>query len=291
MSMRRHRHFQGLAGRRRFPEAPGARFANTARPCGADRLAPARVVFEATGAYHRAGRGAGSGLLYCKVNPRQARRFSQARGAPRPTGSTRHAGGGQVLELEPRPRGETIRSNALSSAARPGQGPPRPRSGTAPCARAPPDRAAQAVEATSPSSTPRWRPRAATDAGRRSWSRSPAGRPPPPRSWPEDARARRRWSAGRRRRWPGSRPSPAAPVSGAAAPSSAAAARALRRARYMPALVAARHNPDLRAAYERLVAAGEPKKLALVAVMRKLLVLAETPCSETAMPMPLQDGY
>ena len=49
---------------------------------------------------------------------------------------------------------------------------------------------------------------------------------------------------------------------------------ALRRARYMPALVASRFNPDLRATYERLVAAGKPKKLALVAVMRKLIVLA-----------------
>jgi transposase len=48
----------------------------------------------------------------------------------------------------------------------------------------------------------------------------------------------------------------------------------LRRALYMPALVAARFNPDLRAIYRRLVAAGKPKKVALVAVMRKLIVLA-----------------
>ena len=48
----------------------------------------------------------------------------------------------------------------------------------------------------------------------------------------------------------------------------------LRRALYMPALVATRPNPDLRATYERLVAAGKPRKLALVAVMRKLIVLA-----------------
>jgi transposase len=49
---------------------------------------------------------------------------------------------------------------------------------------------------------------------------------------------------------------------------------ALRRALSMPALVAARFNPDLRATYQRLVAAGKPKKLALVAIMRKLIVLA-----------------
>ncbi|WP_424978945.1 IS110 family transposase [Leisingera sp. S232] len=48
----------------------------------------------------------------------------------------------------------------------------------------------------------------------------------------------------------------------------------LRHAMYMPALVASRHNPDLRALYERLVAAGKPAKVAITAVMRKLIVLA-----------------
>ena len=48
----------------------------------------------------------------------------------------------------------------------------------------------------------------------------------------------------------------------------------LRRALYMPALVAARFNPDLRAKYQALLAAGKPPKLALTAVMRKLLLLA-----------------
>jgi transposase len=37
---------------------------------------------------------------------------------------------------------------------------------------------------------------------------------------------------------------------------------------YRRALVAIRHNPVLRAVYERLVAAGRPKKLALTAAMR-----------------------
>lgn len=44
-----------------------------------------------------------------------------------------------------------------------------------------------------------------------------------------------------------------------------------RRALYMAALSASRHNPPMRAFYARLVAAGKPKKLALVACMRKLL--------------------
>jgi len=45
----------------------------------------------------------------------------------------------------------------------------------------------------------------------------------------------------------------------------------LRRALYMPALVAVRHDPHLRAFYEHLVERGKTKLQALVAVMRKLL--------------------
>lgn len=46
---------------------------------------------------------------------------------------------------------------------------------------------------------------------------------------------------------------------------------ALRTALYMPTLTAVRRNPWLKAFYERLVASGKPKKLALIAAMRKLL--------------------
>ena len=45
----------------------------------------------------------------------------------------------------------------------------------------------------------------------------------------------------------------------------------VRAALYMGALVATRHNPVLREFYGRLLAAGKPKKVALVACMRKLL--------------------
>ena len=48
----------------------------------------------------------------------------------------------------------------------------------------------------------------------------------------------------------------------------------VRRTLYMPALVAARFNPDLKAKYAQLIAAGKPAKLAITAVMRKLIVLA-----------------
>jgi len=45
----------------------------------------------------------------------------------------------------------------------------------------------------------------------------------------------------------------------------------VRTALYMSAMVASRHNPLIRQFYERLVKAGKPKKVALVACMRKLL--------------------
>ncbi|MEM7696724.1 MAG: transposase, partial [Pseudomonadota bacterium] len=48
----------------------------------------------------------------------------------------------------------------------------------------------------------------------------------------------------------------------------------LRHALYMPALVAARFSPDLKAVYKRLISAGKPPKVALTALMRKLLILA-----------------
>jgi transposase len=48
----------------------------------------------------------------------------------------------------------------------------------------------------------------------------------------------------------------------------------LRQALYMPALVATRFNAGLKAKYEVLRAAGKPPKVALTAIMRKLLILA-----------------
>ena len=41
----------------------------------------------------------------------------------------------------------------------------------------------------------------------------------------------------------------------------------------MSALVASRRNPVIRTFYQRLLAAGRPKKVALVACMRKLLTI------------------
>ena len=50
----------------------------------------------------------------------------------------------------------------------------------------------------------------------------------------------------------------------------------VRRVLYMAALVATRHNPKIKAFYQRLLAGGKPKKLALVAAMRKLLTILNT---------------
>ena len=50
----------------------------------------------------------------------------------------------------------------------------------------------------------------------------------------------------------------------------------VRQALYMPALVAARFNPDLKAKYQQLITQGKPAKIAITAVMRKLIVIANT---------------
>ncbi len=48
-----------------------------------------------------------------------------------------------------------------------------------------------------------------------------------------------------------------------------------RQALYMPPLVAMQFNPDLKTKYQQLVAAGKPAKVAIAAIMRKLIVLAD----------------
>lgn len=48
----------------------------------------------------------------------------------------------------------------------------------------------------------------------------------------------------------------------------------VRSVLYMSALVASRYNPVLRPLYQRLLAAGKAKKLALTVLMRKLIILA-----------------
>ncbi len=49
----------------------------------------------------------------------------------------------------------------------------------------------------------------------------------------------------------------------------------------MPAIVACRFNPDLKAKYDQLVTAGKPPKLAITAIMRKLIILANALIRDT----------
>ena len=47
-----------------------------------------------------------------------------------------------------------------------------------------------------------------------------------------------------------------------------------RDALYMPALVAIRFNPDLKQKYQSMIKTGKPPKVAITAIMRKLIELA-----------------
>lgn len=62
----------------------------------------------------------------------------------------------------------------------------------------------------------------------------------------------------------------------------------VRSALYMASLSAVRHEPTIRAFYERLVAAGKPKKVALVACMHKLLTIMNAVIKSG---VPWQPGY
>ena len=53
--------------------------------------------------------------------------------------------------------------------------------------------------------------------------------------------------------------------------------RKLRNLLYMPVMGAAtQHNPVLKATYQRLIARGKPPKVAIIACMRKLIVILNT---------------
>lgn len=62
---------------------------------------------------------------------------------------------------------------------------------------------------------------------------------------------------------------------------------ALRRALYMAALVASRRNPDMQRCYQNLTARGKPPKLALAAVARKIVVLANRLVAENRTWSPI----
>jgi len=60
----------------------------------------------------------------------------------------------------------------------------------------------------------------------------------------------------------------------------------VRRILYLAALAATRFNADLKVFYQRMTAAGKPPKLALIAVARKLAVLANILISQDRMWLP-----
>jgi transposase len=62
--------------------------------------------------------------------------------------------------------------------------------------------------------------------------------------------------------------------------------RRIRQAIYMPALVAIRFNAPLKQKYLALRAAGKPAKVALVAIMRKLVVIANALLRDARMWSP-----
>ena len=70
----------------------------------------------------------------------------------------------------------------------------------------------------------------------------------------------------------------------------------VRSTLYMATLVATRHNPAIRAFYERLVQAGKPKKVALTACMRKLITILNamakhsTAFKNTPLQLAIQDS-
>jgi transposase len=64
----------------------------------------------------------------------------------------------------------------------------------------------------------------------------------------------------------------------------------VRRHLYMPALAATRSNPVLRSCYQRLTAKNKPHKVALTAVMRKLLVYMNQELKKLAAQPPIEQA-
>jgi transposase len=249
-----------------------------------------RVVFEPTGPYHRALERAlaAAGVALVKVNPRQARRFAEATGKLAKTDrldAALLARMGALLQLEARPaRGESLNELAELQVARAAlvkdrtAAKNRAKTLTLPLLeRQNADRLKQ-VEAHIAAIEARMKARieADPDLAKRfviltsipgiaqtaafallvempELGTLEAGQAASLAGLAPVARQSGRWT-GR------------AFIRGGRA--------SLRRALYMPALVAARFNVDMKAKYEQLIKAGKPAKVALTAIMRKLVVLA-----------------
>jgi transposase len=278
----------------RWPGDERRRFDNT--PAGHRALlawigpAPARVVYEPTGPYHRRleTRLAEAGMPIVKVNPRQARRFAEATGQLAKTDgldAAMLARMGALLGLEPRP----VRDAALNdlkdlhlarealvkdrTAAR-----NRAKTITLPLLRRHSaerlrqiarqitaiDAAILALIKTDPALAARFAILssipgiAAVTAAMLITEMPELGRLDPKQAASLAGLAPIARQSGR---WKGK-----SFVQGGRAH--------VRQALYMPALVAMRFNPDLKAKYDQLIAAGKAPKQAITAIMRKLIILA-----------------
>ena len=206
---------------------------------GSRRTPLNRVVFEPTGPYHRAVERAlgASGVPFIKVNPRQARRFAEATGKLAKTDrldAALLARMGSLLELEARPARSEVEAAILQIVE-----------AVASLA----DRFAILISIPGVSNITAFALLIAMpelgslEAGQ---AANLAGLAP-------IARQSGRWT-GR------------SFIRGGRAD--------VRQALYMPALVAARFNPDMKVKYAHLIETGKPAKVALTAIMRKLVVLA-----------------
>ena len=260
-----------------LPARRTARFDNTAN--GIKRLAKwiatsvHCVVYESTGPWHRRlEETLADTLPMACVNAMRARRFAQAMGCKAKTDAV----DAQVLAA----MGAAMHPGALAY-------PPRP-AGTAPRTGCPDQGPYGGITST----------KACTSCTAQAATAPPAGAKPPPRLCQAIAKL---VDAGRDnpRCW---QSSPVTATGLATCPNSAKAAASLAglapatresgqwkgysfirggRARprsllYMAALSAIRHNPDLARQYTRLRERGKPPKVALTAIMRKLIVLANT---------------
>jgi transposase len=286
----------------RLSDGAHRRFANTT--VGLAALArwigpqpPRRVVYEATGAYHRRlERQLGGQLPLVKVNPLQARRFAQAQGVRAktdPVDAMMLARMGAALALEPDPvpdpqSGQNQRDlKALTEARR---GVMRDRTRLRNRLHALGQDQAPALLGRQTKAMLRLIDRqiAALDAGIEALLRADARLARAARvlrsipgigavasiailsDMPEIGRLGRKQAAALAGVAPMARQS--GQWQGRAA--IAGGRKALRDALYMPALTASRSNPQLAQKYRQLVNAGKPAKLALICLMRKLIELA-----------------
>ena len=252
------------------------------------------------------------GSMYCCIRRLRARRGGPP-GRGRPAGRPRQSPPDPRLRPRPRRPGQdrqhrcrragALRGRGAAPAAPLAQrrrpGPPDPQSPAAPAGQGPCGRATAAPPRPLPPG-PGLRPRGrGADRGPGA-SRPPAGGPRAGRAGParsrrlvaqragDRARGRRHFAgqSARTRRLhspAGRRPRRGGPFnrdSGArrGRRSCWGGGAQVRAALYMAALTATRVNPTLRACYQRLVTAGKPPNVALIACMRKLLVLCNALC-------------